>query len=67
MLIYIYFNAYIVYMSGTNRKMSLTGRPQDVAGVLTTSKLYALGDQILTFFPQVQNCCLLLSKLLLDT
>ena len=41
--------------SGTNRKMRLTGRPQEVAGVLATSKLYALSDQILAFFPQVPH------------
>jgi len=39
--------------SGNNKKLKLTGRPSDVAGVLATGKLYTLGEQVLAFFPQV--------------
>jgi len=38
---------------GNNKKLKLTGRPSDVAGVLATGKLYTLGEQVLAFFPQV--------------
>jgi len=40
--------------SGNNKKLKLTGRPSDVAGVLATGKLYTLGEQVLAFFPQVR-------------
>ena len=42
-------------VSGNNKKLKLTGRPSDVAGVLATGKLYTLGEQSLAFFPQVCN------------
>jgi len=40
-------------VKGTSKKLRMTGRPSDVVGVLASSKLYTLGNQILAFFPQV--------------
>ena len=42
------------YSPGISKRLGLSGRPTDVVGVLATSKMYMLGDQLLTFFPQVQ-------------
>ena len=39
---------------GKSSKLGLTGRPSEFVGILTTSKLYALGEHTLTFFPQVR-------------
>ena len=41
--------------SGKNKKLGLTGRPSSEVGLLATSKLYVLQDQILAFIPQVSN------------
>ena len=46
-------SCFCVCNSGNNKKLKLTGRPSDVAGVLATGKLYTLGEQVLAFFPQV--------------
>ena len=38
---------------GQSKRLRLSGRPQDTIGILATSRLFTLGDQILAFFPQV--------------
>ena len=52
---YIYYIQWYGHLCvlGKNSKLGLSGRPSDFVGVLTTSKLYTLGDQTLAFFPQV--------------
>lgn len=41
--------------TGKNKRMGLTGRPSSEIGLLATSKLYILQDQILAFIPQVSG------------
>lgn len=38
---------------GRNRKLGLSGRKSRDVGILSTSKLYAMGDKIFAFTPQV--------------
>ncbi|KAH1027270.1 hypothetical protein HUJ05_000815 [Dendroctonus ponderosae] len=38
---------------GRNKKLGLTGRKSKDVGILSTSKLYSLGDKIFAFTPQV--------------
>lgn len=38
---------------GRNKKLGLSGRKSRDVGILSTSKLYALGDKIFAFTPQV--------------
>ncbi|KAL5012659.1 hypothetical protein ScPMuIL_011210 [Solemya velum] len=42
----------IYSLLGKNRRLGLTGRPSSEIGLLATSKLYMLHDQILAFIPQ---------------
>ncbi|KAL4230406.1 Phosphorylase b kinase regulatory subunit alpha [Mactra antiquata] len=42
----------IYSLLGKNKRMGLTGRPSGEIGLLATSKLYILQDQILAFIPQ---------------
>ncbi|XP_060588940.1 probable phosphorylase b kinase regulatory subunit alpha isoform X4 [Ruditapes philippinarum] len=42
----------IYSLLGKNKRMGLTGRPSSEIGLLATSKLYILQDQILAFIPQ---------------
>ncbi|XP_052282161.1 phosphorylase b kinase regulatory subunit alpha, liver isoform-like isoform X7 [Dreissena polymorpha] len=42
----------IYSLLGKNKSMGLTGRPSSEIGLLATSKLYILQDQILAFIPQ---------------
>ena len=44
---------YLLFFSGKNKKLGLTGRPSSEVGLLATSKLYVLQDNILAFIPQV--------------
>lgn len=41
---------------GRNKKLGLSGRKSRDVGILSTSKLYSLGDKIFAFTPQVSNC-----------
>lgn len=38
---------------GRNKKLGLSGRKSRDVGILSTSKLYSLGDKIFAFTPQV--------------
>lgn len=40
--------------SGKNKKLGLTGRPSNEVGLLATSKLYMMDDQLFAFMPQVR-------------
>lgn len=40
---------------GRNRKLGLSGRKSRDVGILSTSKLYAMGDKIFAFTPQVKK------------
>ncbi|XP_052792707.1 phosphorylase b kinase regulatory subunit alpha, skeletal muscle isoform-like isoform X5 [Mya arenaria] len=42
----------IYSLLGKNKRMGLTGRPSSEIGLLATSKLYILQDEILAFIPQ---------------
>ncbi|OWF44218.1 Phosphorylase b kinase regulatory subunit alpha, liver isoform [Mizuhopecten yessoensis] len=42
----------IYSLLGKNKRLGLTGRPSNEIGLLATSKLYMLQDQILAFIPQ---------------
>ncbi|XP_052825241.1 probable phosphorylase b kinase regulatory subunit alpha isoform X5 [Octopus bimaculoides] len=44
--------SYIYSFLGKNKRLGLTGRPSSEIGLLATSKLYTLKDQILAFAPQ---------------
>jgi len=53
-VVYASFCFFIFLLSpGKSKKLGLTGRPVEMAGILATSKIYSLGNQILAFFPQV--------------
>lgn len=41
---------------GRNKKLGLSGRKSRDVGILSTSKLYSLGDKIFAFTPQVIMC-----------
>lgn len=40
---------------GQNKRLRLSGRPSESTGILATSRLFTLGDQVLAFFPQVPD------------
>lgn len=40
---------------GRNKKLGLSGRKSRDVGILSTSKLYAMGDKIFAFTPQVNT------------
>lgn len=42
-----------IFQTGRNKNMKLSGRPYRHIGVLGTSKLYVIRNQIFTFTPQV--------------
>ncbi|CAI9725369.1 probable phosphorylase b kinase regulatory subunit alpha isoform X2 [Octopus vulgaris] len=44
--------SFIYSFLGKNKRLGLTGRPSSEIGLLATSKLYTLKDQILAFAPQ---------------
>jgi phosphorylase kinase alpha/beta subunit len=41
-------------VAGRNKKLGLSGRKSRDVGILSTSKLYSLGDKIFAFTPQVR-------------
>lgn len=43
------------FISGRNKKLGLSGRKSRDVGILSTSKLYAMGDKIFAFTPQVMQ------------
>ncbi|XP_069129417.1 probable phosphorylase b kinase regulatory subunit alpha isoform X5 [Argopecten irradians] len=45
----------IYALLGKNKRLGLTGRPSNEIGLLATSKLYMLQDQILAFIPQFMD------------
>ena len=45
----------VFVLLGKNKKLGLTGRPSSEVGLLATSKLYVLQDNILAFIPQVSK------------
>ncbi|ESO88485.1 hypothetical protein LOTGIDRAFT_179098 [Lottia gigantea] len=45
----------IYSLLGKNKRLGLTGRPSSEIGLLATSKLYVLNDQILAFIPQFMD------------
>ncbi|CAC5360422.1 Phosphorylase b kinase regulatory subunit alpha, liver isoform,Probable phosphorylase b kinase regulatory subunit alpha,Phosphorylase b kinase regulatory subunit alpha, skeletal muscle isoform [Mytilus coruscus] len=42
----------IYSLLGKNKKLGLTGRPSSEVGLLATSKLYVMNEQMLAFIPQ---------------
>lgn len=49
----IFFNSLMCL--GRNKKLGLSGRKSRDVGILSTSKLYAMGDKIFAFTPQVNK------------
>jgi hypothetical protein len=43
-----------ILIIGKNKKLGLTGRPSGEIGLLATSKLYVMNEQMLAFIPQVK-------------
>ncbi|CAG2224072.1 Phosphorylase b kinase regulatory subunit alpha, liver isoform,Probable phosphorylase b kinase regulatory subunit alpha [Mytilus edulis] len=41
-----------IVVQGKNKKLGLTGRPSSEVGLLATSKLYVMNEQMLAFIPQ---------------
>jgi phosphorylase kinase alpha/beta subunit len=52
----ILFAFYVIFILiiGKNKKLGLTGRPSGEIGLLATSKLYVMNEQMLAFIPQVK-------------
>lgn len=42
-----------IFFLGRNKKLGLSGRKSRDVGILSTSKLYSLGEKIFAFTPQV--------------
>lgn len=53
-LLYLQELVNIVFL-GRNKKLGLSGRKSRDVGILSTSKLYAMGDKIFAFTPQVST------------
>ncbi|XP_025085859.1 probable phosphorylase b kinase regulatory subunit alpha isoform X8 [Pomacea canaliculata] len=47
--------SHIFSLLGKNRQLGVTGRPSTEIGLLATSKLYVLNDQIFAFIPEFMN------------
>ena len=47
------FSNSLFLLTGKSKKLGLSGRPSDEVGLLATSKLYMIKNQIFAFMPQV--------------